>query len=83
MRARNMTRESPSEYASLAQLTGQLDVFQVGGVEGHSTPPKNKRQALLGDSPRKCRKMACRKGFEPLTPRFEVWDTLFILGNPA
>jgi len=46
-----MTRESPSEYASLAQLTGQLDVFQVGGVEGHSTPPKNTGQARLGDSP--------------------------------
>jgi hypothetical protein len=44
-----MTRESPSEYASLAQLTGQLDVFQVGGFEGHSTPPKNTRQARLGD----------------------------------
>src|SRR6187397_1278159 len=67
-----MTRESPSEYASLAQLTGQLDVFQVGGVEGHSTPPKNTRQARLGDSPGKCRKLARRKGFEPLTPRFEV-----------
>ena len=71
-----MTRESPSEYASLAQLTGQLDVFQVGGVEGHSTPPKNTRQARLGDSPGKCRKLARRKGFEPLTPRFEVWCSI-------
>jgi len=27
--------------------------------------------------------VARRKGFEPLTPRFEVCDTLFILINPA
>ena len=54
-----------------------LMCFQVGGVEGpFGTSTKNISRARLGDSHGKCKKLARRKGFEPLTPRFEVWCSI-------
>jgi hypothetical protein len=47
------------------------------------TPGDAKGRCLAGSVRYSRKEMARRKGFEPLTPRFEVRDTLFILLKPA
>ena len=53
-----------------------LMCFRLVESRGHLAPPQKIYPGRLGDSHGKCKKLARRKGFEPLTPRFEVWCSI-------